>query len=692
MATPLRIPLLALLASGIVTVLGQSPTQTFTYSGFYDFVCEQGGQGCPASMSPLGLIQGADGNFYGTNYGGFVTGDVGAVFKLTPPHTVTSLYNFCVGHGSGCTDGAGPLAPVIQGSDGNFYGTTSSGGVLNTAVCTEYNAYGCGTVFKLTPSGTLTTLHSFCVKGGTCSDGYNPGYSLVEGLDGNFYGTTPSGGCAGNVETCGTFFRVAPSGTFTTLYTFCNQPNCSDGYNPGSIILGSDGNFYGVTAYSNLRATDGGVVFQLTPAGVYTVLYTFCSHIAHSFCTDGSLPTALVQAPDGSFYGTTQYGGSANSGTAFHLTASGQLTTLYTFCSQGISSCPEQTQPVHLTLASDGNLYGLTWVIPQGPTSGALFQLTPSGTLTVLYTFCSTTNCGDGDVPTSIIQGTDGNLYGTTEDGGNSENFGAGCPVTYGGCGVIFKLTASPPEMFLTPGTLANGATYVSGGLVPGSWAQIKGTALANTTRIWAGSDFTGLGNNLPTNLSGVQVKVNNLAAAVYYISPGQISFQVPSGVSGNATVEVINNGVISGTLTATASNSAPGIFPVIENGVNYPAGVFLDGLYVGDPSISSAFRNAKPGDVIQLYTTGLTATPAGVLTTPQTLNGVTVTIGNTVIPADSVTLVAVGEFQINFTIPQSFASQAAGLYPISVQVNGASSPTTINTSPPAQLVIPIQP
>jgi uncharacterized protein (TIGR03437 family) len=699
MSPSLRTGLLSLLAAAAGNALAQSPTQTFTYSGLYDFVCVSGGQGCLASMSPYALMQGADGNFYGTNAGGVVIGDVGAVYKLTPPKTLTSLYNFCVGRGTACTDGAGPAAGVIQGSDGNLYGTTSSGGVLNTAVCTEFNSYGCGTVFKLTPSGALTTLHTFCAKGGTCSDGYDPSTSLVEGLDGNFYGTTPSGGCAGTIETCGTFFRVTPSGTFATLYTFCNQTNCSDGYHPGSILLGTDGNFYGITAYSNLTATDGGVVFQLTPAGVYTVLYAFCSRIAHSFCADGSLPTALVQAPDGSFFGLTQFGGSANAGTAFHLTASsqagtpGQLTTLYSFCSQGLSSCPESGEPDHLTLASDGNLYGTTFSTPGTfDANGTLFQLTPSGTLNVLYTFCAATDCSDGDVPTSIIQGTDGNLYGTAQDGGFSENVGTGCPSTFGGCGVIFKVTVSPPEMFLTPGTLANGATYVSGGLVPGSWAQVKGTALADTTRIWGGSDFTGLGNNLPTNLNGVQVKVNNIAAAVYYISPGQISFQVPSGVSGNATVEVINNGVVSNTLTASASNSAPAIFPVIENGVNYPAGVFLDSDYVGDPSINPAFRNAKPGDIIQLYATGLLATPAGVLITPQILNGVTVTIGTTVIPADSVTLVAVGEFQINFTIPQSFASQAAALYPISIQASGVSSPTTINTTPPAQIVIPIQP
>ncbi len=296
-------------------------------------------------------------------------------------------------------------------------------------------------MFKLTPSGTLTTLHSFCAKGGTCNDGYNPVTSVVEGLDGNFYGTTPSGGCAGSTsEVCGTFFRVTPSGTFTTLYAFCNQTNCFDGYNPGSILRGNDGNFYGVAAYSNLTSNNGGVVFQLTPAGVYTVLYTFCSHISHSSCTDGSVPTALVQAPDGSFYGTTQSGGSANSGTAFHLMASGQLTTLYNFCSQGISTCPEQSQPMHLTLGSDGNLYGLTWVIPLGAVSGALFQLTPSGTLTVLYTFCSSVNCSDGEVPTSILQGTDGNFYGTgSRMGATAQTPAPVALCTFGGCGVLLS-------------------------------------------------------------------------------------------------------------------------------------------------------------------------------------------------------------------------------------------------------------
>jgi len=251
-----------------------------------------------------------------------------------------------------------------------------------------------------------------------------------------------------------------------------------------------------------------------------------------------------------------------------------------------------------------------------------------------------------------------------------------------------FTITTGPAPPTLTPGSLANGATYISGGLVPGSWAQVKGSGLSPVTRVWGDSDFSGLGNNLPTNLSGVQVQVDNLPAAVYYVDAGQVSFQVPAGITGTASVRVLNNGQASNMVTAAAAASSPGIFPIIVNGVNYPAGVFLDGKYVGDPAISPAFRKAKPGDVIQLYATALAATPAGVEPLQQIVNGVMVTIGSVTVPADFAALVAVGEFQINFTVPQQIAD---GRYPISIQVNEVSSPTTINSNPPGPVVLPIQ-
>jgi uncharacterized protein (TIGR03437 family) len=262
-------------------------------------------------------------------------------------------------------------------------------------------------------------------------------------------------------------------------------------------------------------------------------------------------------------------------------------------------------------------------------------------------------------------------------------------PCCYHGFVAKIAPTAVPT---LQSGTFANGATYIDGGLVPGSWAQVKGTNLGSTSRIWTASDFTGLGNSLPTNLSGVQVNVDNQAAAVYYISPTQVSFQVPAGITGTASVEVVANGVVSNSVTAAAATSSPGIFPIILSGTNYAAAVFLDGKIAADPSNGPAFRNALPGDTVQLFATGLAPSPAGTLVSTTLLSGVTVTIGSVTIPADAAALVAVGEFQINFTVPQSFASQPQGLYPISISVNGVTSPASIDSLPPGPVVFPIQP
>jgi uncharacterized protein (TIGR03437 family) len=260
-----------------------------------------------------------------------------------------------------------------------------------------------------------------------------------------------------------------------------------------------------------------------------------------------------------------------------------------------------------------------------------------------------------------------------------------------GAADVLLNLAVGPT---LTSGSAANGATYLSGGLVPGSWAQVKGSNLSGTMRTWGSSDFAGLGNNLPTNLSGVQVTVNNLAAAVYYISSSQINFQVPTGVTGTASVQVINNGSASNTVTAASAINAPGLFPINLNGVNYPAGVFAsDGLLVGDPTVSASFRKAKPGETVELFATGLVAEPGGVLPTAQGVPGVTVTIGSVTVPADFAgQLQGVVEFQINFTVPQQFATMPAASYPITIAVNGVSSPASINSAPPGPVVISIQP
>ena len=252
--------------------------------------------------------------------------------------------------------------------------------------------------------------------------------------------------------------------------------------------------------------------------------------------------------------------------------------------------------------------------------------------------------------------------------------------------GFVAKITATA-EPLLQSGSLANGATYLAGGLVPGSWAQVKGSNLTTVTRIWNTSDFTGLGANLPTNLSGVQVLVNNQPAAVYYISPTQVSFQVPQGVTGTATVQVISNGQTSNAVSAAAAANSPGIFPIALGGTNYAAAVFLDGKIAADPSNGPAFRNAVPGETLELFATGLAPSPAGTLVSTTFVSGVTVTIGSVTVAADAAALVSAGEFQINFRVP---ASLAPGVYPVSISINGVSSPATINTAPPGALVMAV--
>jgi len=275
---------------------------------------------------------------------------------------------------------------------------------------------------------------------------------------------------------------------------------------------------------------------------------------------------------------------------------------------------------------------------------------------------------------------------------------------TYGR-GAFATGVPQPPQITSGTRSPANGATYIAGGLVPGSWAQVQGVALSSETRIWNNADFAGLGNGLPIKLAGVEVKVNGVSAPIYYVSSTQISFQVPnilSGQSGNVLVtntigvQVFRDGIGSNVLTTTGTSSSPGVFPIAINGKNYAAGVFLDGKITGDPANGSAFRRAKPGDVVQLYVTGLIRTTAGVLTNSQTYSGVTVKIGDVAFLADAAALVAPGEFQINFRVPSQFGTLPEGDYPISIQWkldDGAtpSSPAIINSDPPGPVVIPIQ-
>jgi uncharacterized repeat protein (TIGR03803 family) len=207
-------------AKGYGTVFKMSPSGTLVT--LYSFV----GYPTDGSQPLAALVQATDGKFYGTTVAGG-TENYGTVFKITPRGTQVTLYSFCAQ--TNCTDGANPYAALVQATDGNFYGTAFYGGAY----------YYDGTVFKITPGGILTTLHSF-----DCTDGCSPEAGLIQGSDGNFYGTTTYGGtssaCFGG---CGTVFRITPGGTLTTLHSF----DGADGNGPQSLVQATDGNFYGTT-------------------------------------------------------------------------------------------------------------------------------------------------------------------------------------------------------------------------------------------------------------------------------------------------------------------------------------------------------------------------------------------------------------------------------------------------------------
>jgi uncharacterized repeat protein (TIGR03803 family) len=335
-----------------------------------------------AAESSLGMIQATDGNFYGA---GGTSNFNGGIFRMTATGEISTVYNFC--SQPNCADGTQPEPPIL-GSDGTLYGVAKFGG----------NSTGSGTFYKLTLDGNLTILYTFCPNAG-CADGQYP-LGVVQASDGNFYGTTELGGAAGGGS--GTVFRITPTGDFNLMYTFCSLANCADGAYPSSPpIQGSGGNFYGTAAFGG--ATGLGVVYRLTSAGAYTVLYNFCSA---THCLDGEQPVAVTQGPDGTLFGLTNFGGNRSGGTVFQINLTrNHFHTLHSF-----DPYVDGDNPFYpLTLANDGNFYG---VVGDSFAAGYIFQVTPEGVYTSLYNFAC---CGLGSNPIGpLLQATNGELYGET--------------------------------------------------------------------------------------------------------------------------------------------------------------------------------------------------------------------------------------------------------------------------------------
>jgi uncharacterized repeat protein (TIGR03803 family) len=430
----------------------------------------------PNGMSPVaGLVQGSDGFLYGTTSAGGTNGGNGTVFKISTNGALTSLYSFTF-----VNDGSSPNG-LLQGRDGKFYGTASNGGTNDGGTMFRISANGVrdtlysftrgsdgwhpeaglvqgldgsfygttaygetnggyGTMFKISANGALTTLYTF--TGGT--DGAFPQAALVPGSDGNFYGTTAYGGRGIGNAGYGTVFKISANGALTSLYSFSGG---NDGSYPNGLVEGNDGSFYGTMAYGGSNG-----VFRISTNGVLTSLYSFTGG------ADGARPaTALVQGSDGEFYGITSEGGTDNVGTVFRISTNGALTTLYSFTGGNDGVFPQAA----LVQGNDGNFYGTTF---GGGSGGTVFRISSNGDLTTLYSFTGSTTDGAGPWA-GLVLGEDGNLYGTTHYGG-----------TNGGGGTVFRISANGALTSLYSFTGGADGNRPAAALVQGSDRKLYGT------------------------------------------------------------------------------------------------------------------------------------------------------------------------------------------------------------------------
>jgi uncharacterized repeat protein (TIGR03803 family) len=376
--------LLVVLWQVLVTTPSAEAHADATFTLIYSF------KGSPDDGSgPNRLIRDGAGNFYGTTSAGGPIG-VGTVFKLDATGTETVLFNFSRG-----TDGSRPFGTLVRDAAGNLYGTTYEGGGTGCA------SFGCGTVFKLDPSGHETVLYRF--TGG--ADGRNPYAGLVRDPVGNLYGTTYYGGSSNNCyQGCGTVFKLDTTGAETVLHSFTGSP---DGNFPrGGLVRDAAGNLYGTTAWGG--AFGKGTVFKLDATGKETVLHSFTG-------PDGQYPVAgLIRDAAGNLYGTTKNGGSSNDcrggcGTVFKVDTTGAETVLHSFTTGRDGRYPE----AGLVADAAGNLYGTAF---SGRNSdycaggcGTVFKVDTTGAATVLHNF--TGSPGDGLYPyAGLVRDAAGNF------------------------------------------------------------------------------------------------------------------------------------------------------------------------------------------------------------------------------------------------------------------------------------------
>jgi uncharacterized repeat protein (TIGR03803 family) len=497
------------------------------------------------------LVQGKDSAFYGMTYSGGSFG-YGTIFKITSAGTYTVLR-----HLNRPTDGGQSYSSLVEGSDGNLYGIAYSGGTL-----------GYGTIFKITKAGVFTVLRNL----NSTADGAYPQGDLIQGTDGNLYGSCYSGGTFGN----GTIFKITKAGVYTVLRHLAAS---TDGGNPyGNLYQNSDGVLYGMNRTGG--ANTAGTAYKITTAGVFTLLHSFVP------ATEGSTPNgSLIKSTDGNFYGLTSSSGLYNGGTAFRMSTTGTVTVLAQFNGAKFGNVPQES----LVKGRDSAYYGTN---SSGGTygHGTIFKIC-AGVTTTLYSFNRSVS---GGVPLgSLIQATDGNFYGTTSEGGTN------------GYGTIFKITPGGTYIVIRHLAGSTDGGYPKGSLVQGKDSLLYGTTSSGGTNV-SGTIFK-------ISLTGNFTVIRHLTNATDGANPEGNLVQGSDGFFYGMTV---NNAKLF-------KISSAGVFTIIKSLVantdgSYPLGGLVkhtDGNFYG--MTSSGGTTANAGTIFKL-------TSAGVFSVIKGFNGTT--------------------------------------------------------------------
>jgi uncharacterized repeat protein (TIGR03803 family) len=508
---------LTLLAAVIMTAGVAVPAQAQTPTVLHTFM-----QTTTDACAPRGnIVQGRDGNMYGggASCGAGGSGG-GAIYKISPAGVESVFFNFPP-QWTNC-GGAG----LTLGNDGNFYGACEGGNP----------ATGMGSIFRLTPAGVFTDLHDFT---GTNGDSL-PVYPPIQASDGNFYGVTGN-----EVQVCGNIYRLTPAGVYTNLHTFVFGNECHS----SNLVQASDGNLYGTLADCPV-VQGAGCVYKISTAGVFKEIHDFAF-------TTGQVPcTGLIQGKDGKLYGATQQGAANGSGNIYKVTTAGVATDVHDFTNATDASCVNNVgPPVNLLQVADGSFYGVNPAYgPNG--NGSIYKLTSANVFTA---FLFPNPPVDGQLPSStLIQHTNGLLYGTTPGGGGG---GGGCPNT---CqGTFFSVaTGDAPFVSLEPTQKTGnvgakvgvfGQGFTSASVVKFGGVAAKSVTLSGTTYLTAVVP-TGAHTGPVTVTTGTTTRTS---PQTYKVKPKITNFTPSSGPVGtlvtiNGTGLIQTSAVNFGTVKAT--------------------------------------------------------------------------------------------------------------------------------------------